>query len=1114
MPTYDDQVSNPDLDELEKMYSAPASAESGSSKLATQGQRGARYGNNGPGGTNTHAARYNNGSSGKTNTRNDRHGNNGSGFKTPTSPANARELKNNEEAASSHHDGTTEGSPNQVGKGFTGSGKSAENTKAHGFLAKLKNSSKFKQRLLIGGALAGGSTIGAVLLFLAMLPLKIEHIVTNLEEHFSVAATNAVENEVEEDFNGYVKNSVLASMNRGTCKSTIDPSCVVTPSGTGYFGRLYAGWSDGRMMNKLANLPNGDSIIISKKRNTFYMTLNGQDFDLTKVMQGKQSIFDVAGTKKTSRSEIRATIRNALKDGTLWDKTYKRFLIGKYLEARFGIKRCVAFCDVRDKFADTVENKKLAGKLWLIQKVQGPYAQSYGLLIQCILAPDQCDTKLKVSSDGRETSDLNSKLEEQLAEYIAENGVSKLADLAQKAGDINKLGLSGYMTKLLAEQLAEKLDGDGAKVATGEALDKAVPIAGQIDLAVQIIKEEKAVPEITKDLAYESRAVAAVQEAEMFESIVSEMHAGHMDVTEFGSVNDLLSSSIKDVNGLSSDATSTPLYSQIMGSPALVNASIFGDIFGGNASADSVTSSSTYPCNDGKPVPNGDRTCPEENFADPGVYVKALSFFLDNAEAASAFGFHLPSYIPGAAEYNSAVAPALGAVFKLDEWFGDLAGLVSDAAVKTCTLTPPCSVALNGFTSQFSQLAGWALQQIMPNPLGSITGGRNFDMIAAGEDVQSNSYCQEELGCRKATDGEVAALQNQQIAEQKQEFESQSMFARMFNTSSSYSLISRLAMTMPTNMLSATNSSLASVLTNPLGRLGGMFGSIFSTNHAFAATDVRSDPFGITQYVPDMSGVGDREAYWNQNCVNGPMATFDDTTNIVTPTPQWLEAHTTQDPNMQAVTTASNPCQTIGAGIKAAGAMFATGVLSSDELNNDAAGTPSTSSGTIPTGTAQDLAKQLDASPNISFQTPADESYFKEIENTGRQTQCGGVDISPKLLGVLLALSQNYKIVIGVFADGNCSGNHAKGLAVDLNGINPLSGSGGTGNHITWASSEQPIIKQFYGDAANILSANGGGSLGQTECFSGVAHPTPVANVDYFPDLCNHLHVSVGRHGN
>ncbi len=172
-------------------------------------------------------------------------------------------------------------------------------------------------------------------------------------------------------------------------------------------------------------------------------------------------------------------------------------------------------------------------------------------------------------------------------------------------------------------------------------------------------------------------------------------------------------------------------------------------------------------------------------------------------------------------------------------------------------------------------------------------------------------------------------------------------------------------------------------------------------------------------------------------------------------------------------------------------------------------------SGNIPSGTAQELATKIINSNTITFQTPAEKTAMQHIADTGRANDCGAPSVSPILLGVILAISDKYKIVVGVLDDGHsCDGGfHPKGMAADINGINPLAGgSGGTGNFITQADyNSNTLLKQAYGDIGDLLAEAGGGGMGQIGCFSSNNIPTKNAKVTYFDDTCNHLHVDVGH---
>lgn len=175
----------------------------------------------------------------------------------------------------------------------------------------------------------------------------------------------------------------------------------------------------------------------------------------------------------------------------------------------------------------------------------------------------------------------------------------------------------------------------------------------------------------------------------------------------------------------------------------------------------------------------------------------------------------------------------------------------------------------------------------------------------------------------------------------------------------------------------------------------------------------------------------------------------------------------------------------------------------------------SSGGGAVPTGTTQELAKKILAHPNIRFQVePLQRNYMQNIADTGRGTTCGSPAINPKMLGVLLAAAEKYKIYVGVVVDGHACDqfNHPKGLAADINGINPLDNwDGGTGRQLHWNAKDMEIITRFYNDMGQLIKSAGGGGLGQDDCFTNGYKPIKVDGVRYFGrDGCNHLHLDVG----
>jgi len=164
----------------------------------------------------------------------------------------------------------------------------------------------------------------------------------------------------------------------------------------------------------------------------------------------------------------------------------------------------------------------------------------------------------------------------------------------------------------------------------------------------------------------------------------------------------------------------------------------------------------------------------------------------------------------------------------------------------------------------------------------------------------------------------------------------------------------------------------------------------------------------------------------------------------------------------------------------------------------------------LPAGSAQELAKQILASPNVvytsglSISAAGLRAAMQEIADTGSQSGCGGVAVNPRLLSTILALSKTYKITIGVIVSGHgCTdASHSKGLAVDINGVNGTNIGGSTFNEQT--------VRDLYLDAAKLLQAGGGGHLNQAQCFSAGNPAASTTIKEALPgDACTHIHMDV-----
>jgi hypothetical protein len=119
-------------------------------------------------------------------------------------------------------------------------------------------------------------------------------------------------------------------------------------------------------------------------------------------------------------------------------------------------------------------------------------------------------------------------------------------------------------------------------------------------------------------------------------------------------------------------------------------------------------------------------------------------------------------------------------------------------------------------------------------------------MMFGGADVSANTYAHYGLGGQKLTDQQVAEINEEQQQEQLENFRSKSLYARIFDTSDSMALVSRVALAMPAP--NSLTTSIMSVIQNPFLYLNNMLGTIFSGPRARAAVQAEPDPFSVTHY--------------------------------------------------------------------------------------------------------------------------------------------------------------------------------------------------------------------------------------------------------------------------
>lgn len=771
---------------------------------------------------------------------------------------------------------------------------------------------KNRKKSLIGGGIVG-AIIGLIIAaFMALIPLKIEHVVQNLQKHFFATSENALQNETEHLYEDYMIRHVLPSYK--SCYTVVTSKCSVSSiaGGKNPVTNLYKTWANAKLETKLAT-DYGIEFSYDRTGKTWMLKAPGTSA-AGDALGDSPSVSKLdAEFKSSSRATMRAAIKDAVQSETKSTQIFYRYKVGRLLEEKYGIKRCIIFCGTKDKLAGKVESQKTAAKLFLVERVIMPRNQTLGIALMCLLSPCGDTTSTSPSDAPAENGAPENKatdtaVRKALTESAAQFGV----DAEKLISTYNDIAAKGFQKYLVEKGLTSI--GINSVVA-GTAADQ-IPVIGYINMASVIVNTANDASSVVKKFAYAMNAAAAVNLYMMYRTYADEIHTGNVSANEVGSFVSSLGSGNSGANtdpivGGTASAEGTPLYS------SLINGS------------SSPSGSTNYICNNGQPVPAGQMVCPEEYLGQGNSKLNAVHSVVSSKEFAPILDFFI-------LWKNS-----IGQVFN---WGSDLLGgalqgimAVADLQCKIAgsEYVNPYCIAKNATSKYAPKVINFATQWLFPNPFSSnMSGGRTFDMMAAGADVAGNDSAHTTLGGQALTAQQVADITNQQEQSAQQSFSHQSFFARMFSTSSQYSLVSRLAMAMPFNFQSSAQASFASLISNPFVGLFHSFSTILSGG-ASAAVTAQPDPFGITQYgYPVGSISSDPEAYWNANCSDNAAHAYQNDANWNDPNKNWNNeavANTDQATGMP-VNTSTNECLLIKSTVGVAGGLYETSLLTNDDL--------------------------------------------------------------------------------------------------------------------------------------------------------------------------------------
>jgi len=959
------------------------------------------------------------------------------------------------------------------------------NIKRRGFFRRPSNSGK--KRMAITGSVILATIISSIILFISLLPLKIEHIVKNLQDHFYSTSQNAIGNESKSMLSRYIVTRVLPGY--ASCGTTIDKNCSARVFGTNPVSNMYKSWANSRLENRLAEKY---GIEFQRKPDGWYV--KGPGISTAGDNIGADGGKLESEFQRADRRALRQATNDAFQNETRWKQVFYRFKVGKLLEEKYGIRRCLILCAATDPLAKKVAEQKIAAKLYLVQRVLTPRNQTLGIALQCLFtncAADQTNpTNAEPGTNGAlngapENPETDTAIREGLTKLATQYGVTDIESLVSLYKDISDKGFQSY----LVEKALTPIIG---KTASGSLADK-IPIVGWIDLTARLVNAGNDSSHNLKKLSYVTNASAAVALFTMYRSYADEIHNGHVSGAEIGSLVDSLgpgntgAATDPEVGG-AAGAEVTPLYHSLIDANSSANTSnatsFLENYFVKKTYAASTTttdSSNQYKCNDGSLVPTGQLTCNEEILGQGNHYADLVHEFLN---------------IPGINVITTIAQlwkDTVGQLFDLaNSVFGSLVG----AFDATCSIpgfnyiSPYCQ-AKDLATKAGAAIMNGITQWLIPNPFSSnMSGGRTFDMMAAGADVAGNDSAHTTLGGQALSSQQTAAILTDQQQEDIGSFENLPLADRLFNTENKYSFVSKLASSLPLNYKNSIQTAVASFLSNPLGIVGHSIGPIIS-NQASAAT-ITNDPFGVVQYGYPVGTIPqDPETYWDQHCSDNASHAYQNDQDYQTN--NWNQAAAnTLDPNSQMpVNNQSNPCLLIMATVGSAGGLFNPNLLTADDLSGSstASTTSNPVSGPIESGSNAQLAQKiLDYQKTGQYQcdNSGDCTDLLKIVNgqsLAGSDGCQAQTLDSRVLKLLLYTIEN-GFKIGTYAlcgdhSFDSSGGHSGGFAVDISSVNGVALNQDTAS----AGTEGTKLDQFLNNLPSALKLNQQISYGYGEHY-------------------------------
>ncbi len=717
----------------------------------------------------------------------------GEGDGKPQGDLKGVDLEKAEKAAGEKTDGDDKAKKPKTDSGSPGP-TVAKPGQPKGFVGKWRSVAKWKRYASVGG-IAAALMGGLFLLFISLIPLKLQFVIQNIQQKVADVPQYAVERRLE-----YLTSDYLLKQMGARSAVTGDNIYL----GNSFVDTLYTNWK----AVDYEKLIFDDMGIQIEKVDSVGRRGEASSWRVTSDLGGRyDGLFDIDGklTNKLNSKEMRRLIKDASIDKTKSHQVLKRYNMRRVLRRKYGVRSWRVFESTRESVRQTYLEKKFGLYKTLIENTVGRVSERYGLYLTCLLkAGTNCSnirkgvaTNTDVGTTGNtdEDTDAHSKGQTE-AENAADRKNSRVTTAITDvlgSGDPDAPNFVDNLVKSLRKFTLKKFMGF---FVSGVGL---LEVFSQIDSAI----ESGAISTIVADKN-------------------AQLYVGY--ATTFLTINDQMTS------GEAIDSKDIAAVFEIL--EGFEESPVYQAEFGGLSDSNRVLAAASIPRDcDGDGI--------DETVLSPGELVCDNKKVVINAEET----FTENEYYQG---FSTIISTYRASAGKIVHFVLDITDKAVDVVVGDLITEVMGTLGVDKFLqTAFEFVFNWIFGATVT---GAETRGDAYDAIRAGIEIDSYELMEDDQfggGGMLLNSEQIAQLDQHLDTERQTEKNNRSFFARIFSINKD-SLLVLLVMEIPTNIASFTNN-IARLPLNILSTSQNLFAFIVTPGAVAQTSGFTSNPFSVLQ---------------------------------------------------------------------------------------------------------------------------------------------------------------------------------------------------------------------------------------------------------------------------